>query len=147
MYLYFVFNINDVKLNVLFCVWFVHLTTCLGDSLEPFLACLTRGVLPSALVTYVHGGLFVMGAVPPIVGHHSVTGRDPECQPHPPVMTIRLSPDMLVPPGRGQSNPGGEPLVCPVLHSLYCLDTLSLSLLICEMGVSTVPFLQGCWNN
>lgn len=85
MYLYFVFNINDVKLNVLFCVWFVYLTTCLGDSLKPFLACLTWGVLPSALVTYVHGWLFVTGAVPPIVGRHSVTGRDPLNASHTPL--------------------------------------------------------------
>ena len=86
MHLYLVFNIDDVKLNMLFCVWFVYLTACLGDSPKLFLACLTWGVLPSALVTYVHGWLFVMGAVPPIVGRHSVTGLDPLNASHTPLL-------------------------------------------------------------
>lgn len=67
IYLYFAFNINDVKLTVLFCAWFVYLTTCLGDSHKPFLARLTWGFLPSALVTFVHVGRFLMvGAVRPL---------------------------------------------------------------------------------
>ena len=77
VYLYFAFNINDVKLTVLFCVWFVYLTTCLGDSHKPFLARLTWGFLPSALVMFVHGRFLMVGAVPPIVGHHSIPGHNP----------------------------------------------------------------------
>jgi len=75
--LYFAFNINDVKLNVLFCVWFVYLTTCLGDSLKSFLARLTWRFLPSVLGTFVHGWCFMVGAVPPIVGCHSIPGHNP----------------------------------------------------------------------
>lgn len=56
-------------------------------------------------------------------------------------MTVRLPPDMLVPLGGGRATPGENPGL-PCTPFSY-LDTLSLSLHICEMGVSTVPFLQG----